>query len=206
NSVTLEYPKQQIAMSPARMRILYFIAGCLLSRIWKHVRRDKVGGVGWMWFVDRHKYSSAQDAIRCEGELTDVVREVDWRNEPKGGTGLSFPTKVFLDFVLTLESGYYHILSQPFLLGAYRGDFPEEILRVILESPAVQSSWAACWTARDGDGEAIAVDPKVSREVFEFVTRKYQNCRMGDWTRRVSRMTSISKAQASVALRTELKV
>ncbi|CAN0450681.1 unnamed protein product, partial [Pylaiella littoralis] len=72
-------------------------------------------------------------------------------------------------------------LSQPFLLGAYRGDFPEEILRVILESPAVQSSWAACWTARDGDGEAIAVDPKVSREVFEFVTRKYQNCRMGDW-------------------------
>lgn len=88
-----------------------------------------------MWFVDRHKYSSAQDAIRCEGELTDVVREVDRRNEPKGGTGLLFPTKVFLEFVLTLESGYYHILSQPFLLGAYRGDFPEEILRVILDHP-----------------------------------------------------------------------
>ncbi|CAM9819520.1 unnamed protein product, partial [Pylaiella littoralis] len=54
NSVTLEYPKQQIAMSPARMRILYFIAGWLLSRIWKHVRRNKVGEVEWMWFVDRH--------------------------------------------------------------------------------------------------------------------------------------------------------
>lgn len=67
----------------------------------------------------------------------------------------------------------------------------------------VRSAWVDCCRPRAGDGEDL--NAEVLGQVFEFILRKFHNCRMGDYTRRISRNTDISKDQGSVALRTGLK-
>ncbi|CAN0332613.1 unnamed protein product, partial [Ectocarpus sp. 4 AP-2014] len=48
-------------------------------------------------------------------------------------------------------------------------------------------------------------DSKVAHEVFLFILQKWHNCRMGDYARHVSQVSSIGKDKASLALRSKLK-
>ncbi len=74
---------------------------------------------------------------------------------------------------------------------------------MVSESSTVQRAWDACCQARDGG--AFDGDPEVLKDIFHFSLRKFHNCRMGDYTWRISRISSISKDQGSLALRSHLK-
>lgn len=198
NMVSLRYPTTKTQVTQARAKVLYFIAGWLLSRVWKHIRKRRLQGTEWMDVVDSNKHADGKSAVQKELILRELVGEVERRNDAVNGAGLLFVTVDFFEFVYSLEVGYFHILSRPQHLGAYLGDLPGEMLRVVGGAPEVQDVWRRCCPE--------GADPAITHEVFMFILHKWHNCRMGDYTRRVSQVSSLSNHKGAVALRTGLKV
>ncbi|CAM9437215.1 unnamed protein product, partial [Hapterophycus canaliculatus] len=188
NMVSLRYPEMMTKMTRPRAKVLYFVAGWLLSKVWKHVRRRNIKEKEWMDIVDHKKHPNGQTAVETEGVLEGLVEEVQRRNDEVNGAGLLFVKAVFFELVYCLEVGYFHVLSQPRFLGAYLGDLPGELLRVVSEATKVKESWVPCCPP--------GAEPTVAHEVFMFILHKWHNCRMGDYTRRVSEVSSIRRFRA----------
>ncbi|CBJ31948.1 expressed unknown protein [Ectocarpus siliculosus] len=179
NLIKLSYPDKKTRVTKPRAKVLYYISGWLLSKVWTHVRRQKIEEREWVSFVDLNKSASAGAAVEKDKELEHLVGEVKRRHDEINGAGLLFATKVFFEFTYALEIGYFHILSKPFLLGAYLGDLPGETLRVVREATAVRDAWAECCPPSSGSVN-FEWDSKVAHEVFLFIVQKWHNCRMGD--------------------------
>lgn len=204
NTVALEYPDKEVELAPTKRRVLYFISGWILSRILTRVKRHSFMSAKWLDVVNTNVFHSSERAVEFEPELSDLVGEVDSRNDTVNGRGLLYPRMRFFDFVLTLESGYFHILKSPAALGAYLGDLPNEINKVVRESLPVQKAWEKCCPPTLEPSAETAV----LSDIFDFIMTKWHNVRMGDYTRRLSEVSStVSAAKAdNTALRTTLKV
>lgn len=154
----------------------------------------------WLSVVNYNVYHTKDLAVQTEPELAPFVGEVGFRNDPANGQGLLFVRKAFFDFVLTIESGYFHSLKKTdTMLGTYMGDLPNEIFNVVRNSDVVKAAWEKMLSPNNSASPSV-------REVFDFLLTKWHNCRMGDHVRRVTETTKLCKEKASnLALRTTLK-
>lgn len=118
----------------------------MLNRAWPYQRRNGIKAKEWTWFIRRHHSKSSATAVEIDEKVSHVVGVVEARNDPANGAGLLFVDLVSYNFMLMLENGYYHILHQPYFLGAYLGTCLET-LRVVGESTVVKNAWAECCPA-----------------------------------------------------------
>ncbi|CAM9461927.1 unnamed protein product [Scytosiphon promiscuus] len=195
--ITLAYPTKVHQISKPRGSVLYYISGYVLSKVWTHKRRRNLSNPEWDDVVTSNHSKCSAAAIERNPELVHMVGVVDQRNDPVNGAGLLYPTLEWFEFVFALENGYYHILSQPVFLGAFLGDLPTEILRVVSGSAVVKERWAKCCP--------IGGDSKVLDEVFKFVVGKFHNVRMGDFSKSLSANSSLRQSKGELALRQQLK-
>ncbi|CAN0292901.1 unnamed protein product, partial [Ectocarpus sp. 4 AP-2014] len=54
NKIALAYPRKMHLLTKKRSKVLYYIAGYLLSRAWKHMDRAGIEDMEWGWFIRRH--------------------------------------------------------------------------------------------------------------------------------------------------------
>ncbi|CAN0332563.1 unnamed protein product, partial [Ectocarpus sp. 4 AP-2014] len=69
NTIKLSYPDTKTRVTKPRAKVLYYISGWLLSKVWTHVRRRKIKEREWMSFVDLNKSDSARAAVEKDEEL-----------------------------------------------------------------------------------------------------------------------------------------
>ncbi|CBJ27357.1 hypothetical protein Esi_0067_0039 [Ectocarpus siliculosus] len=165
NLIKLSYPDNKTRVTKPRAKVLYYISGWLLSKDWAHVRRQKIEEREWVSFVDLNKSASEGAAVEKDKELEHLVGEVKRRNDEINGAGLLFATKAFFEFTYASEIGYFHILSKPFLLGAYLVGLPGDMLRVVSEATEIRDAWAECCPPSSGSVN-FEWDSKVAHEVF----------------------------------------
>ncbi|CAM9858149.1 unnamed protein product, partial [Pylaiella littoralis] len=199
NTVALTYPTTIHKISPARG-----VAGWLLSRVWSHSRRHNIPDQEWDFIVQHNHSPSSAGAIERDPILKDMVGEVDARNDPVNGAGLLFPTLAWYEFVFHAENGIYHFLRNPYFLGAYLGDLPAEILRVVTESSEVRKAWAKCCPAAV-DPPPFEEHPEIIDNIYKFVLQKFHNVRMGDFSRRLSENSTLRLSKGELALRQQLR-
>lgn len=195
NYIHLQYPSTTYQISVPRGQILYYIAGYVASRAWTHQRRHKLSP-DWERVVLHNTFRSSAEAIARQPMLRDFVAVVDQKNDLRLGPGLLYPTLEWVEFMFALERGYFHFLKDPMYLGAFLGDLPAEILRVVSEAEYVKEKWRQCCPPD--------IDPSALSEMFPFCVGKFHNVRMGDYVRSASENTSLKLSKAALGLRQKL--
>ncbi|CAB1116607.1 unnamed protein product [Ectocarpus sp. CCAP 1310/34] len=204
NTVALTYPTEIHKISTARGKVLYYIAGWLLSKAWSRKRRHNIPDQEWDFIVQHNHSPSSAGAIERDPILQDMVGEVDARNDPVNGAGLLFPTLAWYEFVFHVENGIYHFLRDPYFLGTYLGDLSAEILRVVTESSEVRRAWAKCCPSAVAP-PPFEAQPEILDDIYKFVLQKFHNVRMGDFARRLSQNSTLRLSKGELALRQNLR-
>ncbi|CAM9943703.1 unnamed protein product [Ectocarpus sp. 12 AP-2014] len=204
NTVALTYPTEIHKISTARGKVLYYIAGWLLSKAWSRKRRHNIPDQEWDFIVQHNHSPSSAGAIERDPILQDMVGEVDARNDPVNGAGLLFPTLAWYEFVFHVENGIYHFLRDPYFLGTYPGDLSAEILRVVTESSEVRRAWAKCCPSAVAP-PPFEAQPEILDDIYKFVLQKFHNVRMGDFARRLSQNSTLRLSKGELALRQNLR-
>lgn len=204
--IHLTYPSKEATLSPVRSRVLYYIGGWLMSKVWQYQFRNGIPQGEWMWFVMRNHSKSAAAAVELDPALKGMTDLVEARNDPVNGAGLLFVSLRFYDFLLTVESAYAHVFEHPVFLAAHLGNLSDRLLTLVTESTVVKKAWTACCDFAAGNA-GFAPNIKVLEVVRLFVLGKFHNLRMYEYTVRVSDVSStLGKGKATqMALRTGLK-
>ncbi|CAM9957469.1 unnamed protein product [Hapterophycus canaliculatus] len=186
NLVDVTYPTTHLVLSKDQGQILFFLAGWLLSSALTRVSRDRRLGPVFCPFVDGHKHESAAEFKKAHPELSGLEEEVANRM----GLSLIFADAAFYEFVLALESGYYHSLKNPALLAMYSGDLPKTILEVVSSSVTVRVKFQRCVDSvevRGGHGQALSNSRRFIG-LFHFFMSKWHNMRMSDFAKRLTKV------------------
>lgn len=206
NCVSVTYPDRDLQLDKGRAPVLYFMAGWLLSMALSRVQRERRLGPIFCPFVNAHKHASAHEfrAKEIDARHRGLEVEVERRNEVWQGKSLIFPDGSFFDFVLTLETGYHNAFRNPVLLAAFLGDFPLKVREVVCQAAPVVAAWKRCVShvgARDRY-QAGAFDA-----LFDFFISKWHNMRVGEYTKRLTKISRTMRAEKSAAqaLRPSLK-
>lgn len=207
--IKVVYPTEEVVLDQHQLRIVYNLAGWLLSSALSRVKREPRLGTKFLPFVNSHKYDSAE-AFRMahpgESGLEAVVEE---RNVQWEGKGLLFPSAEMFRFALSLEVGYRAVMLNPSLLATYLGDLPQETMRVVSTAEPVKVAWTRCvQLVRDPLHAEVGVEGGVDScdELFDFLLSKWHNCRIFAYTRNLTKARKALKDQKAVmALRDVLK-
>ena len=140
----VSYPTHNVSLDVHQRRIVYHLAGWMLSRALSRVHRQKSLGPQFLPFVYSHKFASAAAFRKANPDFAGMEFVVEERNVEWQGKGLIFPSLNFYRFVRALEVGYRSVMLNPLLLATFLGDLPSEVLRVVSEAEPVRAAWARC--------------------------------------------------------------
>lgn len=202
------YPTQVYILDMDRQQVVFYIAGWMLSQALTRVKRDGRLGPSFIPFVNVHKYDTQAAFLLAHPSLEGLELEVADRNVCWQGKGLFYAFATFFEFVYALERGYRHALKNPVLLATFLGDLPTEIFNVVSSAPAVKEAWANCVQIVRGGGVVEEDAAGKFDGLFTFMVMKWHRCRIGDYTKRMSKVSKSQKdAKAgSAAKRDELKI
>lgn len=217
NFVKVTYPDSVSDLDVQQKKILYHLAGWMLSSALSRVRRDGRLGPAFLPFVNRHKYSGVEEFRKAHvaDEFSGIEEVVEERNVDGGGTSLIFSSATFFRFVLAVEAGYRSSMESPVLLATYHGDLGKEIHRVVSTDNRVRLAWSRCAQvvsegSQGGDSQHSSTEQCWT--LFEFVMSKWHNCRMHEYTRgltsfrkELKRTTKATAIRDDMALRAQLK-
>ncbi|CAB1113347.1 unnamed protein product [Ectocarpus sp. CCAP 1310/34] len=116
--VKVAYPAEDVDLDVHQRRLVYNIAGWLLSSALSRVSRQRSLGSAFLPFFNSHKVASAEEFREAYPHFSGLEFVVEERNNPWEGKGLIFASADFFLFVRALESGYRSSLLNPALLAA----------------------------------------------------------------------------------------
>lgn len=154
--------------------------------------------------MNSHKYDTAKAFVHAHPSHQGLEFEVADRNVSWHGKGLLFASVLFFEFVYTLERGYHDALKNPLLLATLLGS---EIFRVVSSATAVKEAWASCVQVVQGGSVVPEEAGGKFDELFNFMLLKWHRCRIGEFTKCLSKVSKSQKEakSGSAAKRDQLK-